>query len=215
MANNLFSLTLYSGVPWDENGENQVYAPQGVTPLLEQYKEATFYDYSFVRRDSRNIPIRINADANKYIKCNYLQVGVPMEYQIAGGPQVLFGFIKEIQYVNDKCAFIIWTEDYFQTWVYQLEFGDCFIERASVPPETDTIGNYLLPEPIGVPMYEYDLVNQTKFNYKWHMYSSELPPVNNSLPAGWAVQFPGNPGNEYSACFRYDSANLAISRKFH
>lgn len=211
-----FSVTLYSGVPWDENGENQVYEPNGISALLQPYIVDVIYDCTFVRRDDRAIPIRLPKSSNNWRKCNYLQISIAPGYQITGGPQVIYGFITDVQYVNDNCTYIYWHEDYFQTWVYQLEFGQCMVERASVPPETDTGVNWLLPEPIGVSMFEYDGVGQTEFNYKWHVYASEVPTygmppelVGQWPPKGWVSVKPGELTNEYSACWRLDADDLA------
>ena len=203
------SIRLYSGVPIDKNGENQVYAPDGFSTQIEKYRIATLYDFSFIRNDDRNIPIRLPGYSNEYIKCNYLQISNSSEYPLTGGPQTVFGFINNVQYINDNCTYIYWEVDWFQTWIYKLDFGTCLVERASVPPEQDTIGSFLLPEPISVPAYIYDTVNVYKYPYKWHIYTSEFPRgLSDKLPDGWQVVGAGALDNKYSACYRFDSPSL-------
>lgn len=200
-------LHLYSGVPLEYNGENQaLYPNEEMQRQLGKYQLYEFVNLSFVRANNETV-IRLPSFSNNYARCNYLEVN-NTDYYSENGVTQIFGFITRVEYINDNCTYIHWRQDYFRTWSSLLDFGDCLIERANVNPEYDKIGAYLQPEPVNIPMYEYTQVIDKIYPYEWHLYASEVPWKDAVLPGSWRPVKPGADGNEYSACWRYDSENL-------
>ena len=204
------SITLYKGVPWEKNGENQFFVGEGtVSTKIEQYKIGnTLYDFSFVRENGQT-PIRLPGWFSDWRDANYVQITNPKDSGLTGS-RVVFGFVTGVRYVNDNCTYVYWDIDWLNTYVHLMEFGQCLVERAHVPPEQDTIQSCAcLPEPVNIPFYDTEIVSIHKYNYKWHLYASELSDATGIPPVNWVLVSPGQQSNEYSACWRYDSDSLS------
>lgn len=207
------SLLLYKGIPWEKNGENQFFNSAGViSTYIEKYQVGTtIYDFSWIREDGQT-PIRLSGWFKEWRDVNYLRITNPQDNGLTGYRSV-YGFVTNVRYINDNCTYIYWEPDWLATYAHLLDFGQCLVERAHVPPEMDTIQSCAcLPEPVSIPFYDTETIQVHKYNYKWHLYSSEKPDVEESTVPGWKLVDAGYPGNEYSACYRYDSDSLSDVR---
>lgn len=205
MPNPLSQVYLYKGVPWRKDDENQrlFESTDDALDALNEYRAFSFYNLSYIRDNNGRWALRIDGSADSYIDCNYLS------YQNA--PYTTrrhFAYITNIEYINDGVTYVYFEEDYFQTWIHDASFSMCFIDRATVSASDDTIGRYLLPEPVNVPFYTWGSIEYHTFPYDWHIYASELP---DQLTIGRFNKIinPGDSGNEYSACYRIDGASLS------
>lgn len=57
-----------------------------------------------------------------------------------------YAFIVNMQYLNDNCTLITIATDVFQTWQFDLEYKESFIEREHIAVNEDTVGANLIPE---------------------------------------------------------------------
>lgn len=97
----------------------------------------SFTKQSYQRYDKGNL--QIHAPAETLYDCNYL-----MFQNTAFGDKYFYAFVTSVEYVNNVTSKITYEIDVMQTWAFNYEIGDCFIEREH--PITDNIGENLVPE---------------------------------------------------------------------
>lgn len=94
---------------------------------------------SYQRYDRGWLTIQVAAD--ELYDCNYL-----MFRNNAFGTKWFYAFITSIEYVNNVSSRIKYELDVMQTWYFEYNLGECFVEREH--SETDNIGDNLIPENI-------------------------------------------------------------------
>ena len=92
---------------------------------------------SYQRTNKGAIRVAILAD-NLY-DCNYL-----MFRNTSFGSKWFYAFIDSIDYINDNASEINYTIDVMQTWYFDYDLGDCYVEREHT--STDNLGDNLVPE---------------------------------------------------------------------
>ena len=120
--------------------------------------EYTRDKYSFQRR--RPGVIRVDIPYESCIYFNY------MCYQNnAHANKWFYAFITGCEYVNEGMCDIFFTLDVLQTWMFDWELGNCFIERETTP--TDTIGDYILPEGLDTGNPVINSQTTQMFSFYW------------------------------------------------
>lgn len=132
------------------------------TPLEEDYKnqltfnniqeqenyfnskvEKTYSNYTYIKKDN---VINVSENIDNIITCNYLF------YRNTGFTnKIYYCFITNMRYINENCTEISFTTDVIQTWYFQIQYKQCFIEREHT--NDDTIGKNTYPE--GLETGEY------------------------------------------------------------
>lgn len=79
------------------------------------------------------------------------------------GNKRFYAFINEIKYINDATVEIVYTIDVMQTWYFNYELGQCFIDREH--SLTDGIGDNLIPEPLSVGDHIVNANGSTEKNF--------------------------------------------------
>ena len=102
----------------------------------------TLSNYSYQRVNRNTIRVEILAD-NLY-DCNYM-----MFQNTAFGNKWFYAFITKINYINNSVSEIEYAIDVMQTWYFDYELGECFVEREHT--ETDDYGEHIVPESIANP----------------------------------------------------------------
>ncbi len=130
---------LLSGINWTNNYEDTVYFSSKATQLnyLKGKVKQTFTAQSY-QRHSKNT-LRILATADKIFDCNYL-----MFQNKSYGTKWFYAFITNCEYINDNTTEITYEIDEIQTWLWDLQLGQCFVEREI--PKTDNLYENLVPE---------------------------------------------------------------------
>lgn len=93
--------------------------------------------------------MRIAVQAENLYDCNYL-----MFQNTAFGSKWFYAFIKSVEYVNNVTSEIEFEIDVMQTWYFDYELGQCFVEREH--SVTDEIGDNLVPERLETGEYVTD-----------------------------------------------------------
>lgn len=96
----------------------------------------TFDNYTYIKKDS---VIQVGVNIDEIIDCNYLfykNKGFTNKYY--------FCFITNMEYVNENCTRITFETDCYQTWLFQIEYKESFIEREHV--NDDSVGLHTVPE---------------------------------------------------------------------
>lgn len=96
----------------------------------------TATDFTYIKKDN-TITVGFNIDL--IIDCNYLF------YKNSGyTDKYYYCFITAMEYVNENATRITFETDCYQTWLFQLNYRECFVEREHV--NDDTIGLNTVPE---------------------------------------------------------------------
>lgn len=107
----------------------------------------TLSNQSYVRRGTGRIMVELSVE--ELYNCNYL-----MFQNTAFSLKWFYAFIKEINYVNNECSEVVFSIDVLQTWFFDYELEDCFVEREH--SATDNIGDNIVDEGIAVGDYLMD-----------------------------------------------------------
>lgn len=103
----------------------------------------SFDNYTYIRKDNT---IKVGVPIDEIINCNYLF------YQNKGfTSKYYFCFITDMTYINENCTLITIETDVYQTWLFDINYKACFVEREHV--NDDTIGLHTIPE--GLETGEY------------------------------------------------------------
>ena len=131
---------IFHNVPFCEAYEDTMdfsSASQQWTYLADHYLKYSFNKYSYQRANKNSIKIEKTCD--DLYDCNYMAF-----VNVAYGNKVFYCFIKEVNYINDNVTEIVYEIDPIQTWMFEYQLGECFVEREHTPD--DAIGNNLVPE---------------------------------------------------------------------
>ena len=61
------------------------------------------------------------------------------------GSKWYYAFVTKMEYVNEHCTLVEYELDVLQTWYFDYDLGECFIEREHT--STDELGEHVIPEP--------------------------------------------------------------------
>ena len=98
--------------------------------------EHTFDNYTYIKKDN---VVQVGKNIDEIIDCNYLfykNIGFTNKWY--------FCFITNMEYVNENCTRITFETDCYQTWLFQIQYKQSFVEREHV--NDDTIGLHTVPE---------------------------------------------------------------------
>lgn len=127
--------------------------PYGENRVVNQSFQ--FGSQTYQRVNKKTIRLAILADY--MYDCNYM-----MFQNTAYGDKWFYAFIDEINYVNDGATEIVYTIDDMQTWYFDYELGQCFVEREH--SETDNIGENIVEENVELGEYIYGNEETTQFS---------------------------------------------------
>lgn len=144
------NIRLLSGVPLDNTYVNTLYFVD--KHLQKEYfesltkKNMSFGGYTYQRVD--NGKCRISVKADDIYDCNYM-----MFQNESYGSKWFYAFITGITYVNNAVTEISYEIDVMQTWLFDYELKQCFVEREH--SLTDKIGDNIVPENLATGEYVY------------------------------------------------------------
>lgn len=98
--------------------------------------QKTYSNYTYVKKDNY---VQVSDNIDTIIDCNY------MYYRNVGfTTKIYYCFITRMEYINENCTRIYFETDVFQTWQFQIEYKQSFVEREHV--NDDTVGLHTVPE---------------------------------------------------------------------
>lgn len=172
-------------------------------------------DYTYVRM---NNAIRVPYNAESLYTYNYV-----MYMNANYGNKWFYAFIVGINYVNENMTELVLELDVMQTWYFDYQLSQCFVEREHV--NDDTVGKHLNPEPTMELQYIHEgftqvsmsagyvilMVNQVP-TYKIDVGSTIWKPNSSTPISGGKYQ------NFFSGCkpiiFKTDAPGLTAFRSF-
>lgn len=148
------TIDILDNIPFTSDYQNTIlFATQSSQELFFTTHVKMGYITTYQRTERS---MRIQGKADYYYDCNYIRF-----QNTRYGNKWFYGFITEVNYINDNTTEIVWQMDYIQTYLFDFEFVPCFVEREH--SETDFIGEHILDE--GISTGEYIGESNTPFGY--------------------------------------------------
>lgn len=131
-------IILCKGIKMDKEYENVLsYSESDLVTLCRTNAVATTNKYSILDPSVKEIDVALSYAT--CIPCNYIAFINPFY-----GNKWYFGFVEDIEYINNNTTKIRYKLDVFSTWYPSMTIGKAFIEREHV--SDDTIGKHTVPE---------------------------------------------------------------------
>ena len=151
------NLQIMRGIPWTNDYKHTRYfdTPSAQETYMSGKVVSTLQcsDFTYIRE--QNV-LRVPFNADDLYNCNYLR------YKNTGfGTKWFYAFITDIKYVNNNTSEISFEIDQYQTWWFNVDLDNCYVEREHVAD--DTIGKHLVPEELGTG----ELCVQTVWTRYW------------------------------------------------
>ena len=136
------TIELYTGVNIDPNYKNTMYfeneSAQRTYFSSKLMTGGTFTNQMYTRVSMNKV--RVHTKADNVYGCTYLGFQNESKW--------FYGFVIDVRYINEQVTEVVYRIDEIQTWLFQIVWHNCFIERQH--SKTDTRGDNLQPEPISV-----------------------------------------------------------------
>lgn len=131
------------GVPLDTAHRNTWYFTTGANQQQRflSYLKSTLNEQSYQRVGENSLNVEKPID--DMLDVNYMAFN-----NVSHGNKWFYAFVDSVDYVNENCTRVNYHIDNLQTYLFDVDFGECFIEREHV--KRDDIVNNLVPEPIEV-----------------------------------------------------------------
>ena len=105
---------------------------------VRSFGTGTGKGYTYVRKDNK---IVLECKIDEVIGCNYLY------YRNVGfSNKTYYCFITKMEYISEESTAVYVESDVFQTYMFDIHYHPCFIEREHVAD--DTIGIHTVPESV-------------------------------------------------------------------
>ena len=122
------TITLYSDIQID-NGEQLAFS--SVAKQLEYFSQHVVTDNYPCTVVKKTGALRMEIQWNLISTCNYLSFSNP-----SFDGKIIYARIVDYEYINNECVEISYAIDYWQTWMFDCNYDDSFIEREHLS-ETD------------------------------------------------------------------------------
>lgn len=138
------TIILLSGVPLDNTYTDTFYF---ATKALQeshflsagQYTRHTFQQQTY-QRVKKGVA-RVDSPADDIYNCNYM-----LFQNTAYGNKWFYAFITDLEYVNDNTTDVFFELDVMQTYLFDYELEQCYVERET--PVRDDFGANIQAEPV-------------------------------------------------------------------
>lgn len=133
------TLYLCSGVPLNSRYSHSLYFADKTAQLnyMRGFVDKTLPAYSFIRR---SWSLKVEGDLSEAVRWNYLFFRYPSD------EKYYYYFINRVEYINDGTVELFLELDLLQTYLFDISFKDCLIEREHVT--NDTVGKHTVSEGI-------------------------------------------------------------------
>lgn len=133
------SIKILNNVPLDNTYDHTIYfADRNAQTNYFTSKAKYHIDRSTYQRVNKG-SLKVGLPADNLYDCNYL-----MFLNAGFGSKWFYAFITSVEYINDDTTLITYQIDDMQTWFFDFELEQCFVEREH--SVTDRIGENTVPE---------------------------------------------------------------------
>lgn len=143
------NIRLLHNVPFDSSYVHSLFfsSASGQTAYFQNLTKYNLNNYTYQRYDKGVLRVQILAD-------NLYDINYMMFQNRAFGNKWFYAFVDKVEYLNDVTTAIYYHIDEIQTWLFDWDFAQCFVERMHTP--TDEIGDNIIPEPLELGEYVYN-----------------------------------------------------------
>lgn len=141
---------ILKNVPLEPSFDHTIWfdSPEQQATAFTTYALAFYFNKVSYQRYPRPY-ITLDKTADDLFNCNYM-----MFRNTAYGTKWFYAFITQIEYISNTTSRIYYTIDPMQTYLFDVNVGECFVEREHAM--TDAIGDNLNPESFELGEYVYD-----------------------------------------------------------
>lgn len=141
---------ILKNVPLEPSFDHTIWfdSPEQQATAFTTYALAFYFNKVSYQRYPRPY-ITLDKTADELFDCNYM-----MFRNTAYGTKWFYAFITQIEYISNTTSRIYYTIDPMQTYLFDVNVGECFVEREHAM--TDAIGDNLNPESFELGEYVYD-----------------------------------------------------------
>lgn len=141
---------ILKNVPLEPSFDHTVWfdSPEQQATAFTTYALAFYFNKVSYQRYPRPY-ITLDKTADELYNCNYM-----MFRNTSYGTKWFYAFITQIEYISNTTSRIYYTIDPMQTYLFDVNVGECFVEREHAM--TDAIGDNLNPESFELGEYVYD-----------------------------------------------------------
>lgn len=170
------TIKFLQNIPFDADYNDTVYfypseGQAGQAEYFDSFTKYTINENYYQRVNKGELKVQLpystgvqyESTAEKLYDCNYM-----MFRNTNFGNKWFYAFIKNVEWVNNETAKITYELDVMQTWFFDYDLEQCFIEREH--SATDEIGDNLVPENLdmGYEMVTRDTVEYYSVKYNPH-----------------------------------------------
>lgn len=139
-------LKILKGIPLDPSYGHTLYfsSKSAQTSYFLGKTKHTYTNLSYQRQNKGTIRVQVSNE--NLFDCNYL-----MFRNTSYGDKWFYAFIMESNYINNNCCEIVYQIDYMQTWFFDYELEESFVEREH--SASDNIGEHVEGEQFSVGNY--------------------------------------------------------------
>lgn len=141
---------ILKNVPLEPSFDHTIWfdSPEQQATAFTTYALAFYFNKVSYQRYPRPY-ITLDKTADELYNCNYM-----MFRNTSYGTKWFYAFITQIEYISNTTSRIYYTIDPMQTYLFDVNVGECFVEREHAM--TDAIGDNLNPESFELGEYVYD-----------------------------------------------------------
>ena len=150
------NIRLLSGVPLDNTYEHTIYFADEVSQrnFFMGKTKHNLSNQTFQRTATGRARLQLNIGT--CYDCNYM-----MFQNTSFSSKWFYAFVTSVDYINNEVTEISFEIDVMQTWLFNYDLGECYIERQHTT--TDVIGGNITPEPLAVGEYVFNNYSELEF----------------------------------------------------
>ena len=143
------NIRLLKGVNLDNSYEHTIYfsSESAQTNYFISKTKHNLTNQTF-QRTGKGVA-RLQLPVGSVYDCNYM-----MFQNTSFSSKWFYAFVTSVEYINNEVTEITFEIDVMQTWLFNYELGQCYIERQHTT--TDAIGGNIVPEPVALGEYVFN-----------------------------------------------------------
>ena len=159
------TIKILHNVPLDDTYDHTIYwdttSGGGGATAQKTYFEGLTKPTEYSPVTGTNVSFTLSAQSYQRVKRGYIRCEIPadmlydcnylMFQNTSFGARWFYAFIKSVEYINNKVSEIQFELDVMQTWHFDYDLEECFVEREHTV--TDVIGDNTVPEHLEIGDY--------------------------------------------------------------